>query len=159
MLQFPHHRPGNGADVHALTHEVAARHVGQFEQVVDQLPHPLCSESHAIDVHLSFFVQQIAAILLQRLAEAVDVPQGSPQIVGDRVAEGFKLLVDDLKLVGPVLQVVVKKPDFFFGPPALRYVPNQYDDFHLPEGEQPHLERSLAVGILPDELERGQTIR
>ena len=71
----------------------AARDPRQREHAVDQNRHALRRFAHVAQVLSTCFVQLVAAVFQQRLAEAVDAAQRSPQIVRDRIAEGLQLPV------------------------------------------------------------------
>ncbi len=100
-LRLPFEEPGRAllreaGEVHPLAHDLAAGHLREPEQAVDELRHLVRRPPHPGEVAAPLRIELVGAVLLERLAEAVDGAEGRPQIVGDRVAERLELLVRGL---------------------------------------------------------------
>lgn len=98
-------------------------HPGQFQQVVDEQAHGLRGPADPLEIVPPRLVQRPQVILQQGLAEAVDAPEGRPQVVRDGIAEGLQLLVGGLQLgcafPDALLQFCVEPADFFLRPRPL----------------------------------------
>ena len=70
--QIDRHRP-----------ELGARHLGKFQQVVDQLCHALRGAAYVVQEGAAFQGKQIAVILQHCLAVPIDTAQWRLQIVRD----------------------------------------------------------------------------
>src|SRR5437867_4808637 len=151
---FGDHSLRQGAQIHRLSPHLAAGYARELEQVVYELRHALARHAHAGDILLSLIVQLSGIILEQRLRETVDSPQRGPQIVRDRVAEGFELFICHLELRGaltdPLLQFGIQPPDLLLGVFAFGDVDADSADKppsrSIPEGELIH--QPVPVGAV-----------
>ena len=84
--------------------EIAAVDARQLEQVLDERSHPLGGRPDPLDVVPSFVRQPGRVVLDQRLAEPVDGPKGSAQVMRHAVSESLQLQVGCLQLAGPLAQ-------------------------------------------------------
>src|SRR5918997_106833 len=98
---------GDRAQVHAAARERAARHPREVEQVVYEGGHAPAGGPHPAEVAAGLLVEPPGVVLQEYLGEALDAPQGSPKVVGDRVGEGLELLVGRLQLPVGLLEVAV----------------------------------------------------
>jgi len=73
-----------------------------LEERLDELPHPPGSATYPFQVVQSPFIEAVGAVLSERLAETLDVPQRRLQVVGDRIAERLQLPVHLLQFGGPL---------------------------------------------------------
>ena len=97
LAGFADHLHGvDGLDLHF--HAAGAR---QVEQVVDQQAHAAGGLADAVQV-VAAFAGHGTAFADQDLREGADVAHRGAQVVRDRVAEGFELLVDGFQLRGAV---------------------------------------------------------
>ena len=54
--------------------------------------------THALDIFLPSFIKQIPVIFKQGQAPTVNAAQGCPQVMLDRIREGFQFLVGSFEL-------------------------------------------------------------
>src|SRR4029453_3255016 len=89
-------------------------HLGEPQQVIDQLSHAMCRSADAIEMAACLATQHRAGILDQGLAEPGDATQRCKKIVGDRVTERLQFLKSGLRfgsaLADPLLQLRVERP-------------------------------------------------
>ena len=76
----------------------------QFQQIVNQRGHTLAGLADPVQIVLALLIQLIPVIIYDDTAEAVQGPQGLPQIMGDRIAEGFQFFVGEFQVGGIVFQ-------------------------------------------------------
>src|SRR6266850_4205804 len=69
------------------------------QQVIDELPHLPAVVANDLQQPAALVVELVPIILLEDASEAVYRPQRRAQVVRDRVAEAFQLLVRRLELV------------------------------------------------------------
>ena len=98
--QLRRHLEGDVAHVGALAHELPPADPGQAQEVVDELRHAQGARAHALEVVASALVELGGVVVEDRLAESIDGPQGSPQVVRHRVRERFQLLVRGREVAG-----------------------------------------------------------
>ena len=98
--QLRRHLAGDVAEVRALADQLAPAHPGQAQQVVDELRHAQRARPHPLEVVAAAVVEAGSIVGEHRLAEAVDGPQGGPEVVRYRVREGFQLLVRRRQVAG-----------------------------------------------------------
>ena len=68
------------------------------QQILNQLIHALGTGDDPFGVLLPHVVEPVAGILEQRLAESLHRTQRRPEVVGNRIAEPFELVVALLEL-------------------------------------------------------------
>ncbi len=114
------------ADVDVAPRELAARHLGKIQQVLDQLAHALRRGADASEVAARLLGHLLGKVLEQRLAEAVDRAQRRAQVVRHRIAERLELGVGRLQLDGALLdarfQLGVEPQHFFLGAAPLAHL-------------------------------------
>src|SRR6266571_4587886 len=103
--------PRERGEIDGLPIQLTAGHPGELKQVIDELPHALARGPDPPQIALAGFIQLLAAVLQQCLAEAVNTPQRRPQVVGDGVAEGLQLFVGGFDLHGSLFELLVKLLD------------------------------------------------
>src|SRR3990172_1201563 len=90
------------------------------------MAHPLAPFPYAPEIVVAFRANAFAEVLYEGLAEAVDTPQGRPQVMRDRIAEGLEALHGSLELGCPfpylVLELDIELYHLVFGQLALGYV-------------------------------------
>ena len=92
--------PGDLGQVDRLGRHHGARHARQLQKVVDELGHALGGGADAPQVVLRGLVEDVAVVLGERQAEAVEGAQRRAQVVRDGVAERFQLPVGLRQLLG-----------------------------------------------------------
>ena len=109
----------------------------RLDEVVDETAHVIGGLQDAIKIAQSVFCRICAGVFVaQDARKAVDVPQGRAEVVGDGIAEGFKLLVGGDELVDFAAQVGIQILDLDFDAAALGDVAVAFKDGH-----------GLAVGV------------
>src|SRR5437899_8756035 len=95
--------PGHAAQVHDLGPYLRTGDPREFQQVVDQGPHPLAGGAYPVQGLPSRLVQPRGIVFQQYLAESVDAAQRRPQVVRYRVGERVQLVVggEELRRVAP----------------------------------------------------------
>ncbi len=139
-LQLGHHLAGDLGDIDIAPRELAAGHLREVEQVLDQLPHALGRCANPPEIALRLVRHVLGEVVDQGLAEPVDRAQRRPQVVRHRIAERLQLGVRGLQLGGALrdarLELGVQPQHLFLRPAPLS-----------------HFARGLAVRSL--ELARG----
>ena len=114
---------GQFTQVNSLAAYLAARNSREFQHVVNQLRHLLTRAAQLMEMVLARLIKFVLVIFQQYLAEAVDMPQGCPQVVRNRVREGLKFFVGGQKLGGAfddtLLEGFIQAQNRFFGASSL----------------------------------------
>src|ERR1700722_5343222 len=82
-----------GGQVDRFGVHVGTRDLGQYQQVIDELAHPLGGGLDPVGVPAAGAVETVAVVLDQRLAVPAQRPQRGPQVMSDRVGERLQVLV------------------------------------------------------------------
>jgi hypothetical protein len=115
LLRLPQHL----VEADALPRDRFAAHPRECEQVVDESSHADGRVADRPEAPTLLVVQLVERRALDQRDEAGNVPERCPQIVRDRVAEGFQLLIHvgqlalalaELGLAGPQQAVGVANP-------------------------------------------------
>ena len=108
--QIGHDLVRDRAQIQRLDVELAAAHLGQPQQVVDQRAHALAGGPHPLQVPVSRGIHHVAVVLEQRLREAVDAAQRRAKIVRYGIGERLQLAVDQLQFGRPLGHLLLERP-------------------------------------------------
>src|SRR5213594_2868414 len=86
------------AQIDLLASHSAAGYARKLEEVVDELRHALATRADAVEIFPCLFVETRGVIFQQRLRKAVDPAQGRPQIMRNRIAKCFELVIRHFEL-------------------------------------------------------------
>ena len=92
---------GHRGQVHLGHLEFNGPDPSQSQEAFDQASHPFRLRPDPAEVHASDLIQGVGTVLLQRHDPAGDSPEGSPQVMGDRVGERLELASSLLQFPSP----------------------------------------------------------
>jgi hypothetical protein len=108
FLQIEQNGFGHGAKVEDFHFYCRSADPGQFQEFIDEAGHALRRTMEKEELLPTPERQRGRRFVAERLAMRVDRPDGGPQVMGDRIIDGFDFLAESVDLRPPLGKLILK---------------------------------------------------